>query len=185
MVLKGQMFRGQRECKDRLSNIPFEFGGKVVVDLGCNSGGMLHALSDTIKFGYGFDFNPKCVNAAQAVKSINCVNNLEFYNFDLDNDDLKMMPILTLRKPVDICFLLSVCMWLTNWREVVRHAVLLADNLLFESNGSEKQQTEQFNLLQNYFDKVDQLTDSSPDDLLQSSRRLYLCRNKKPLAINT
>ena len=185
MTLDGKLFRGQRECIQRLSSIPYDFEGKVVVDLGCNSGGMLHALSGKIDHGYGFDFNPKCINAAQAVKALNSVTNLEFYNFDLDRDDLATIPNLMLKKEADICFLLSVCMWLINWKDVVSLAVSLSDTLLFESNGSAEQQDEQVALLHHHYGSVVLLDKSSKDDFFQSSRRLYLCSNAKTVGKTT
>lgn len=178
LELNGKMFRGQRECSERLARIPFDFKCKVVVDFGCNSGGMLHALSKEIKKGFGFDFNPKCVNAAQAIKSLNQCANLEFFNFDFDRDELSLIPCLLLHEKVDICFLLSICMWLKRWRMVVHQAAMLAETLLFETNGSVAQQEEQVALLQTYFGHVTLLSKSSEDDPLQSERKLYLCTGR-------
>lgn len=178
LELNGRMFRGQRECSQRLAQVPYDFTGKVVVDLGCNSGGMLHALSKIITQGYGFDFNPKCVNAAQSVQLLNGASNLQFFTFDLDRDDLSLLPCFIPHKHVDICFLLSVCMWLKRWRLVVHHTALLTETLLFESNGSVEQQEEQMALVRSYFDQVELISDNSPDDPLQASRKLYLCAGK-------
>jgi SAM-dependent methyltransferase len=179
LELNGRMYRGQRECSHRLANIPFDFTNKVVVDLGCNSGGMLHALSRIIAQGYGFDFNPKCVNAAQSIKLLKGVSNLQFFTFDLDRDDLSLLPCFIFHKKVDICFLLSVCMWLKRWRMVVQQAAMLANAILFESNGTTEQQAEQVALLRTCFAEVQLLSDSSHDDPLQSARKLYLCSASK------
>lgn len=179
----GRVYRGQRDCRERLARVPFNFKGKVVVDMGCNSGGMLHELSSTIQKGYGFDFNPKCVNAAHTVKVLNKRVNLEFFNFDLDRDELSSIPWLLLYDKVDICFLLSVCMWLERWRVVVRHAAALAENLLFESNGTVEQQEDQVTLLRTYFDQVTLISDRSSDDPLQGLRKLYLCSKRNDKAI--
>jgi hypothetical protein len=179
MELHGKLFRGQRQCSERLAGVPYDFHGKIVADLGCNCGGMLHAMSKSIKKGYGFDYNPKCVNAAHVVKALNQSSNLEFFNFDLDRDDLTLLPSFTLDQKVDICFLLSVCMWLKRWQEVVLQAVDLSDTLLFESNGTALQQEEQEALLYSCYSTVQLLSDNSPDDPLQSDRKLYLCTGKK------
>jgi len=180
LELNGKTFRGQRNCLERFKKIPFNFKGKVVVDLGCNTGGMLHALSKTIKQGYGFDFNPKCVNAAQSVKKLNRIKNLEFFNIDLDRDDLSLLPCLVNDK-IDICFLLSVCMWLQRWKVVVHHTAMLADALLFESNGTVEQQNDQEALLHVHFERVSMLSDASLDDPLQSARKLFLCTGSRVL----
>lgn len=182
LELNGRMFRGQRECSQRLAQVPYDFTNKVVVDLGCNTGGMLHALSPLITRGYGFDFNPKCVNAAQSIKLLNGSNHLQFFTFDLDRDDLLLLPSFISHNYVDICFLLSVCMWLKRWRIVVDHAAMLAETLLFESNGTVEQQGEQVELLRAHFTQVDLISGSSPDDPLQGFRRLYLCSQKRMIS---
>jgi hypothetical protein len=184
LELRGRRFRGQRECAERLAQIPFDFKGKVVVDLGCNCGGMLHALSKDIKKGYGFDYNPKCIAAAEAIKVLNQTDNLEFFAFDLDRDDLATIPNFLGQDKVDICFLLSVCMWLKRWQEVVHHAASLAGTLLFESNGSIEQQDEQMALLRNYFAQIQLISASSSDDPMQTARKLYLCTGNRSFAIH-
>src|SRR4029077_16412856 len=138
--LKGKRFRGQRDCAERLAKVPFDFNNKVVLDLGCNVGGMLHCLSNTIRKGYGFDFNPNCVNAAQLIKSFNGTSNLEFFTLDLDRQPAVLLRSMLLHEKVDICFLLSMCRWLNNWRELIAEASGISQTLLFESNGCADQQ---------------------------------------------
>lgn len=179
LQLGNYYLRGQRECKTRLSEVPFDFAQKVVVDLGCNSGGMLHALAPSIDTGFGFDFNPKCINAARSIQALNGSNNLHFLNFDLDKDDLTVIPALCLNRRVDICFLLSVCMWIDRWREVIHAAARLADAMLFETNGSAQQQREQVAELRRCYGTVRELAESSPDDLLQGARKLLLCSGSR------
>lgn len=174
--LKGEYFRGQRECESRLRKINYNFSGKYVLDLGCNIGGMLHALSDKIRFGVGIDFSPKCINAANLIKSVNKVSNLDFYNFDLEREDLNMIKNFLPSKKMDICFLLSVCMWINNWKEVVSFCSDIAENLLFEANGSKWQQKEQVDFLHSRYSNVILVDDLSLDDPLQKNRKLYLCK---------
>jgi hypothetical protein len=178
LELKGRKFRGQRECSARLAEVPFDFQNKVILDLGCNSGGMLHALSKTIQVGRGVDFNPNCVNAANLIKTLNQSTNLEFYTFDLDRDDLSRLKNFLPGETADICFLLSLCIWLRRWPDVVRAASTLAKNLLFESNGTVEQQQEQGVLLRRLYKRVQPLADSSPDDFIHRARKLYLCSNE-------
>jgi SAM-dependent methyltransferase len=179
LELNGKLFRGQRECSERLKKVPYDFDGKVVVDLGCNCGGMLHALSKTIKKGYGFDVDPKCISAAQAINVLNHTANLEFFTFDLDRDELSLLPCFLLHEKADICFLLSVCIWLKKWRMVVKQAATLADVLLYEANGTAEQQEEQVNELRRYFNKISLISDESLDDPTHHERKLYLCIDSK------
>jgi SAM-dependent methyltransferase len=176
--LKGKKFRGQRECSDRLAQVPFDFHGKVVFDLGCNVGGMLHPLSNRIRRGFGCDANPDCVNAAQLIKRLNQSSNLEFFTFDLDHRPLPHLQSLISHEKVDICFLLSMCMWLKCWQEVIFEASQISEHLLFESNGSQRQQDEQVALLRKCYKEVQLLSGNSLDDFEQRDRKLFLCRRQ-------
>lgn len=185
LVLRGKFFRGQRECAARLATVPYDFSNKVVLDFGCNGGGMLHSLADTISAGVGVDLDSKYINAAHAVKSLNGADNLNFFVLDFDNEDLSLANWFMLDKQVDICFLLSICMWLTNWKRVITTTSLMADTLLFESNGTDQQQREQVEFLHQLFSSVEPIDAGSDDDFTQSKRSLYLCRGAKKKVIDT
>jgi len=171
----GRFFRGQRDCRARLASVPFDFAGKVVVDVGCNAGGMLHSLAGVIREGIGVDRDSRCINAATLVSAVNGTGNLRFHTFDLERDELEHLRVLTRGRRIDICFMLSVAMWISNWREVVAFMSTLADVMLFETNGSPSQQAEQMAHLQKCFGDVRQLQENSPDDAHQRNRALYLC----------
>ncbi len=175
LMLRGRSFRGQRECATRLATIPYDFTDKVVLDLGCNCGGMIHCIADKILAGVGADRDPKYINAANAIKNLNGADNLNFFILDLDNDDLNIIDSFVLDKKVDICFLLSICMWLKNWKRVITRCSLTADTLLFESNGSDQQQKEQVEFLRQTYSSVELIDSESHDDLIQNERALYLC----------
>ena len=180
MNIKGYYFRGQRECNLRLQRVPYDFSDKVVLDIGCNAGGMLHCLSDKIKMGIGIDYDYRLINAANAIKGINQSDNLSFYRFDLENEDLDLINYYLLigNRKVDICFLLSVCMWISNWKEVIKYVAAISDNLLFETNGTYVQQKEQIEELQKAYDKLQLIEEESNDDPGQPNRKLILCQNK-------
>jgi 2-polyprenyl-3-methyl-5-hydroxy-6-metoxy-1,4-benzoquinol methylase len=184
LELDHKRFRGQRECFERLANVPFDFADKIVVDLGCNAGGMLHALAKRIKKGYGFDHDSKCVNLAQLIRSLNKSANLEFFTYDLDKKDLTDLRFFLLGEKVDICLLLSVCRWLAHWEDVIRTASQLAEHLLFESNGSKQQQEAQLSFLRICFSEVTLVRETSEDDFSHSNRKLYLCSKTPLLKIN-
>jgi len=175
MTVGGKYFRGQRECSRRLAEVPYDFSGKVVLDLGCNCGGMLHCLAETIRFGVGVDVDKRCINAANLIKFINRAVNLNFFTFDLDRELLGLIKNLLPNDPVDISFLLSVCMWLKNWRAVIRLTASTSRTLLFEANGNELQQSEQVAFVRSCFRKVEVIASESRDDLGQKHRALYLC----------
>lgn len=178
LKLKDTYFRGQRECSERLAIVPYDFTDKIVLDIGCNCGGMLHCLASKITRGIGIDLDSKCVNAANLITRLNGVHNLGFYTFDLDNENLALINNFILGAQVDICFLLSLAMWLKNWKQVISYASELATTLLFESNGDRQQQKEQIEYLHACFSTVEIISAESFDDPNQKDRVLYLCRNE-------
>ena len=179
LQLNGLEFRGQRECTERLAQVPFDFRGKVVLDLGCNIGGMLHPISGDIRRGYGFDSNPDCINTAGLIKSLNHSLNLEFYTVDLDREDFSLLKCFFLQEKIDICFLLSMCRWLDRWETVVRQASRLSETMLFESNGTAKEQGTQSTLLRELYGNVALLSETSDDDFSLGNRKLYLCTQRR------
>jgi SAM-dependent methyltransferase len=168
-------FSGQRTPKIRLDAVPFQFDGATVLDIGCNQGGMLIALSDKIRHGVGIDYDSRVVNTANRIKSYKQLGNIDFYVFNLETESLSVIDNFLKSQVVDIVFLLSVCMWIQNWRQVIDKARALSANLLFESNGTHEQQRDQEHYLRNVYRNVSLIRDSSPDDSLQQFRKLFLC----------
>ena len=175
ITLGDRRLRGQRDPEMRFSVVPYDFTGKVVLDIGTNQGGMLHHLRDSISAGIGIDYDSRMVNAATRIEATMGNGNLRFYTFDLQNDPLDLLQDLLPAKP-DIIFLLAVCMWIRNWREVIDLSSELAPAMLFESNGSPEQQAEQIAYLHQKYDHVLHLTDASHDDPGQKARELFLCK---------
>jgi len=66
-VFNGIMYQGQRNPLQRLKNVPYNFTGKTVLDIGCNQGGMLFALRKKLRWAVGIDYNHKLVNAANRI----------------------------------------------------------------------------------------------------------------------
>jgi SAM-dependent methyltransferase len=167
-------FRGQRDPVERLKNVKYDFIGKTVLDIGSCSGGMLLAIADKIKHGVGIDFNYKMINLSNKLKSYNKITNLDFYVFDLEKEDLCVMNNFLNGEKVDICFILSICQWIKNWKEVIDYAYEISESLLFESNDSAKKKEEQ-DYLKSKYKKVELVAGNSDDDPLHTGRELYLC----------
>jgi len=179
LSILGRYFRGQRECSTQLRKVPYDFNGRVVMDLGCNCGGMLHCIADEIRFGIGVDYDRRCTNAANCIADVNQHNNLRFYSFDLERENLARLDHFLCGRKVDILFLLSVCICISNWRDVLRYAARTANALLFESNGTAIQREEQTAQIRDLYEHVELLSECSPDDPWQKSRSLYLCRSPR------
>ena len=174
--IDGKTFQGQRDPNQRLRDVPFSFDGVTVLDLGSNQGGMLLAVATQIKSAVGIDFDHKMVNVSNRICRQKNIQNINFYVFDLEKEDLQILRNFLTTERVDIVFLLSVCMWITNWQQVIDLSISLSDNLLFESNGSESQQAEQITYLQSRYSQLIKIRDSSSDDADQRKRKLFLCR---------
>lgn len=174
--ISGHEFKGQRDPNERLKGVPFKFEGASVLDLGCNQGGMLFSIADRIKVGIGVDYDHRMVNAANRIRRHCAANNVDFYVFDLDGEDLELLRNFMHERTVDIVFLLSVCMWLKNWHSVIDFAHSISNAILFESNGSEEQQRDQEAYLRSSYASITKIRDASTDDAGQPNRRLFLCR---------
>jgi SAM-dependent methyltransferase len=171
--VNGRRLPGQRDPSKRLASVPFDFHGKTVLDLGCNQGGMIHELRSLVKWAVGIDYDPRMINAANRIKSLNASENISFYIVDLQNDPLELIDDFMPDRKADICFLLSVCMWLKNWQQVIDFAHSKSDSMLFETNGSPLQQDQQINYLKAKYSVVDMLSEFSDDDPGQKCRKLF------------
>jgi hypothetical protein len=171
--IKGRQVPGQRDPSKRLASVPIDFHGKSVLDLGCNQGGMIHQVRTLIKWGVGVDYDPRMINAANRIKSVNASENISFYIVDLQNDPLELISDFMPDRKADICFLLSVCMWLKNWQQVIDFAHSKSNSMLFETNGSALQQDQQINYLKAKYSVVNMLSEMSDDDPIQKSRKLF------------
>lgn len=171
----GRRLVGQRDPQQRLRGLPLDLSGKRVLDLGTNQGGMLLAVRDRIALGVGLDYDPRMINAANRMAGSAAASNLHFFVFDLENDPLELIPDLIPGGRVDVVFLLSVCMWIRNWRGVIRFCATHADAMIFESNGSDAQQTDQEVELRRNYAFVHVIADCSEDDAQQKRRKLLVC----------
>ena len=175
IMIGGTRFAGQRDPGQRLEGVDFEFDGATVLDIGCNQGGMLMEVADRIKYGIGIDYDSRVVNAANRVSSHRRNENLGFFAFDVEQEKLELVRNLLPDAKVDIVFLLAVCMWVENWRELITFCASISDGLLFESNGTDEQQRDQEEYLKSTYGSVDLIRSTAPDDPQQKNRKLYLC----------
>jgi len=166
---------GQREPMERIKLVPLDFTGLTVLDIGCNQGGMLYSLSSKLAHGIGIDFDSRLINAANKIKSHAKIIKLDFYVFNLEKEDLNIIRDFLPAERVDVVFLLAVCMWINNWKEVIQFARSISTHMLFETNGKPEQQMEQVSYLQSLYGSVQLLSEQSNEDVLQRNRKLYLC----------
>lgn len=175
LEINGQFLRGQRDPKQRFQLVPIDFQNKTVLDVGCNQGGMLFQLDNRIKWGVGIDYDYRMINAANKIKSVRQSNTLNFYMFNLEEEPLNLIEDFIPSEKVDVVLLLSVCMWLDNWREVVAYCLKISHSMVFETNGTDDQQDTQEQLLRTLYEDVTLLAETSEDDPSQKRRKLFCC----------
>jgi hypothetical protein len=167
---------------ERLAQVPFDFRDKVVLDLGCHMGDILHALAGTIRKGYGFDVDPDCVNAAHLTRGFSNVRNLEFFTFHPERQHLGLLKCFLLREIVDICFLFASRNWLEQWPQIAAQAAQLSSAMLVEEEDILQRPSHQVDLLHEYYEKIELVAEAFDDNgpfSLDRRRRLYFCAERK------
>jgi SAM-dependent methyltransferase len=161
---------GQRNPKQRLAEIRkhFDFKDKWVLDLGCSVGGMLFHLED-IAGGVGVDKNEECIQSAKNIAIILERKDLEFMQYDLNNDLQKEISIIP-----DIIFLLSLKAWVKNWRGLYDFARFFNCPIILETNTKESGISELL-YFRSHGKNIKLILDGSPDDITGNNRRkMYL-----------
>ncbi len=153
--------QGQRDPTLRLRTFrrEFAFQDKVVLDLGCNTGGMLMHLPE-IKKGYGVDLSISALKAAAIIAKYTG-SNIDLFSKNLDNDlsDLKTKIVDT----VDCIFLLSMGSWIKSWTRLYDFALSYKCPIFFETNNT-KEGEPQVDYLKSKGCLVKLLEDKSMDD---------------------
>ena len=134
--LHGKTVIGLRDPASRVDLIPVTLENKTILDIGCNQGGILmYSAKKGIKWGVGIDFHHRLINVANKAADCERMDTVRYYTFNLEEDPLPLIEDLLPESHVDIVYLLAVCKWIKNWREVIDYAASISDALLFETNG--------------------------------------------------
>ena len=136
---------------------------------------MLSAFAEEIKYGIGIDYDSRMINVANKIKSHKQLNHIDYYVFNIETEDLNYIYDLVPEDKLDVVLLLSVCMWVNNWKEVINFSSKISEKLVFESNGKKEQQEEQINYLKKVYQNIQLIHEKSEDDSSQKMRQLYYC----------
>jgi len=101
--------KGRRDPLERLSMLDMDWRGLTVLDVGCNSGGVLFALKDKIKHGRGVDVEASMIEKAKGLCAQYGIKNLDFECADAETAELPA---------TDIVLMLSVALWVEGWMDV-------------------------------------------------------------------
>jgi hypothetical protein len=130
-------FIGQRNPTTRLEIMRkyYNFTDKKVIDIGCNSGGMLLHLFE-IKIGRGYDFDSNCVKAGnEIVNLLGVYKDIQFEVVDLETTNMAFQ--FENIKP-DCIFLLSLGSWIKNWEEIYKSAINSNATIFLETNNNDE-----------------------------------------------
>jgi SAM-dependent methyltransferase len=172
--IDGEEFKGQRNMDKRFEKIDYDFDGKNVLDLGCNTGGMLFKIADKIKQGVGVDYNSRLINVANLLRYVNGHNHLGFYVFDLIKEPTEQLSNLMVN-PIDVCLMLSIAANVTNWREILKWVHKNSETVIYEAHGDLDFIDRQVELLNRLYKEVKQLSAVCDDDNDgMKSRQLFI-----------
>lgn len=166
---------GQRTPIKRLEKIKkhYDFKDKVVLDLGCNTGGMLFHIPE-IKKGVGIDYDQTCIDSCNFFKEwlfFTC--EFAFYKRDLNDFDCIDFCTKENIKP-DIIFLLSVGAWVYPFAKLCTDCFKLAKHILLETNNDELG-TPNLELFEKLGGKIILVSTKSDDDTTGNyGRKTYL-----------
>lgn len=170
-------FKGQRNPKKRLDIMRqhYDFTGKTLVDIGCNTGGMMfHCLE--LHSAFGVDFDETCIRAANIIqKHVLIYPNHHFMVINLDEcEPSAAFP----NDHVDVVFLLSLGSWIKKWRELYTYAVHHATTIFLETN-NDGEGASQLALFTDLECDITMISAQSTDDCTGNhGRKLYLIRKK-------
>jgi SAM-dependent methyltransferase len=175
--------QGQRNPVKRLEKIKefYSFPGKKVMDLGCNTGGMLFHVSEIAK-GVGVDYDQKCIDSCNFFKERLCLGcHLEFYKDDLNTMNYKEFCERIKFQP-DIVFMLSIGSWVKNWNQLYSDVYASGAAILLETN-NDTEGAPQLQLFRDFKASIQLVSDKSDDDCTGNFlRKTYLIQ--KPIESN-
>jgi hypothetical protein len=167
--------RGQRDPVKRFEKIKkfYDFKGKTVLDLGCNTGGMLFHIPEIAK-GVGVDYDSNCISACNMFKErFNFSCDLEFYEKDLNAVNITNFCKLNNCNP-DIVFLLSLGSWVQNWKTLYTDVWNVTNCILLETN-NDTEGRPQLDLFTSFNAIITLVSDKSDDDCTGNMlRKTYL-----------
>ncbi len=163
--------RGQRNPLKRFEKIKkhVQLAGKVVLDLGCNTGGMLLHIPE-VKTGIGVDYDADCIAAANLMKrKFNFAADFRFFQKDLNE-----LNILEFCKEQgvepDCIFLLSLGSWVKEWPTLYTQCFQASKSILLETNNDQEGEP-QLQLFEQLGSKRTLVSTASDDDCTGNARR--------------
>ncbi len=153
------------------------FRNKRVLDIGCNTGGMLLHIPE-IAHGVGLDYDEACIKSAIGMRdTFQFANRLEFHCVDLNREDLHF------KTEFDIGFLLSVGSWVKNWRGLYKK-VFDACRVIYLETNNDTEGADQLEFFKDLGVKIHLVIKESLDDSTgNKGRKTYVLYRPEDAAI--
>lgn len=168
---------GQRQPYIRLNKIKkyYNFTNKTLLDLGCNTGGMIFHLPE-LKQAIGIDYDKKCIETCNYISSvINSNTKYIFEHQDLNSFDFDILKNNSIEK-VDVIFILSLGSWVKNWRKLYTECLKHCDHIVLETN-NDTEGKPQLDLFISLNCNIILISDNSDDDITNNTlRKTYLIK---------
>ena len=165
-------FVGQRDPANRIAKMQkfYDFTNKSVLDLGCNTGGLLFHLFG-IQKGVGVDFDETCIAAAKVIQNrLGLYPHLSFIQRDLQKEDTADL----FSQKYDVTFLLSMGSWVKNWK-ILYESALNCSSVVFLETNNDGEGKPQLDFFRERNCDVKLISESSDDDVTGNlGRKTYL-----------
>lgn len=163
--INNDIILGQRQPWIRLNKIRehYDFTNKTVLDLGCNTGGMLFHLPE-LKKAIGLDFNKECIECCNYISSVlNSNTEYLFKEQELNEFDLSLFLNKNNIKEIDVIFLLSLGSWVKNWELLYTGCSTICNTIILETN-NDKEGEPQLKLFKSLGFNIKIISENSDDD---------------------
>ena len=175
--IQDEIFLWHRSPQVDLLPIRYDFSGKRALDLGCLNGDLLHRLTHTLSFGVGVDANSRRINAANALKAVSQAENIHFYTFDLNTEDLSMLTSFALGESFDICLCANVLLDVNRWKELLLFCSTNSAALFVETYGNADEQEKQFNFIESLYQNIKLIAYFQNSESMDLDRKMYFCED--------
>ena len=171
--------QGQRQPWIRINKMKkyYDFTNKILVDFGCNTGGMIFHLPE-LKKAYGIDFNNECIESCNYMYNNLKWNTLcSFVQQDLNSFNFDLFVETNNINKIDVIFLLSLGSWIKNWKELYQNCLRYCNNIILETN-NDKEGKPQLEFFMSLNCNIQIISNESDDDLTNNiGRKTYLIKN--------
>ena len=149
------------------------------MDIGCNLGGFLFQLGETIRWGVGVDNNARNINVCQKLRSLRSAWNLNFYTHDIEAQPLSLLQQFMPEPTADIVFILRI-MSGSSLSDLLQYMAGISSTIIFEPIASHPAREADIETLRTLFASVAVVETDIFEPLDGCRHTLYCATNPFP-----